>query len=262
MKKVSLADLIFRAIFVIFSILTVGITIYTYQLSANTFSEEVKRNVQQTSSLLTNFLNHRLAILQIRQDTDAGSLGQQNEEKIDIIQELRYYFFDIESKSPYNSPDLRFIEVNNELYWQDENNLFLGLDNQDLKNILKKNIYINTWYYIKIEQTNPSAHLLVRKTPIVASSSGEVRGYLYNAVVLNNNISFIYDLKKIVDKQEIFLTSKDNIIISSVKKDTKEYKEVKSLIAKDKEWVANKRLNKIEFDIKSLDGDLSILMRH
>ena len=67
LKKASLADLIFRAIFIIFSILTVGITIHTYQLSINTINEEVKRNLQQTSSLITNYFNHRLSILQIRQ---------------------------------------------------------------------------------------------------------------------------------------------------------------------------------------------------
>ncbi|MGR6860962.1 LuxQ periplasmic sensor domain-containing protein [Aliivibrio salmonicida] len=123
LKKASLADLIFRAIFIIFSILTVGITIHTYQLSINTINEEVKRNLQQTSSLITNYLNHRLSTLQIRQDTDAGSLGIQDNDSKDHIKSLENYFSDIEERSPHNSPDFRFIEVDNSLYWDDGNSL-------------------------------------------------------------------------------------------------------------------------------------------
>ncbi|MDD9157102.1 LuxQ periplasmic sensor domain-containing protein [Aliivibrio sp. S4TY2] len=259
LKKASLADLIFRAIFVIFSILTVGITIHTYQLSINTINEEVKRNLQQTSSLVTNFLNHRLAILQIRQDTDAGSLGLQDGNNTDRIRSLEHYFSDIEAKSPYNSPDFRFIEVDNMLYWNDGNNLFLGLDEQDLQEILDKNIHINTWYYMMIDKAAPQAHLLIRKTPVVTSSTGRVRGYLYNAAILNNNISFVHDLKKISNTQEVLIVNDNNVIASSLKYGTKEYSEIENIISDETLHLKNRIVNVTGINIKSLNGKLSIL---
>ncbi|RYU68468.1 response regulator [Aliivibrio finisterrensis] len=259
LKKASLADLIFRAIFVIFSILTVGITIHAYQLSINTINEEVKRNLQQTSSLVTNFLNHRLAILQIRQDTDAGSLGLQDGENTDRIRSLEHYFSDIEARSPYNSPDFRFIEVENTLYWNDGNNLFLGLGEQDLQGILDKNIHINTWHYMMIDKALPQAHILIRKTPIVASFTGKVRGHLYNAAILNNNISFVHDLKTVSNSQEVLIVNNSNIIASSIKKETEEFNRIKRIISESDLLSPNKIINSTDIDIKSLNGKLSIL---
>ena len=266
LKKASLADLIFRAIFVIFSILTVGITIHTYQLSINTINEEVKRNLQQTSSLITNYFNHRLAILQIRQDTDAGSLGLTESNNKDLITGLEHYFSGIEAKSPDNSPDFRFIEVENKLYWEDGNNLFLGMTDDCLQGVIEKNIHINTWYYMSIDNSEPQAHLLIRKTPVVSSFTGKVRGYLYNAEMLNNNISFAHDIKAVSNSQDVFILSNKNIIASSIKKDSEEYRNVEQLISESKVNLPNSKLrapNKIlnftYVDIKSLNGSLSIL---
>ncbi|KAB2825487.1 LuxQ periplasmic sensor domain-containing protein [Aliivibrio finisterrensis] len=258
-KKASLADLIFRAIFVIFSILTVGITIHTYQLSINTINEEVKRNLQQTSSLVTNFLNHRLAILQIRQDTDAGSLGLQDGENTDRIRSLEHYFSDIEAKSPYNSPDFRFIENDNKLYWNDGNNLFLGLYDKDLQGIIGKNIHINIWYYMMIDENLSQNHILIRKTPIVISSTGKIRGYLYNAEILNNNISFVHNLKEISNSQDVLIVNNNNIIATSIKKETEEYDEIKKTINDTDLLSKNKNINLTDIDIESLNGKLSIL---
>ena len=259
LKKASLADLIFRAIFIIFSILTVGITIHTYQLSINTINEEVKRNLQQTSSLITNYLNHRLSILQIRQDTDAGSLGLQYDDKQDRILSLERYFSGIESKSPYNSPDFRFIEIDNTLYWNDGNNLFLGLMDGNLQNIIDENIYINTWYYMMVDKAAPQAHILIRKTPIVFSKTGKVRGYLYNAAILNNNISFMHDLKTISNSQGILIINDSKIIASSVNKGTEEYSNINEAILNPSLTLPNKILNITEINIKSLNGTLSIV---
>ncbi len=259
LKKASLADLIFRAIFVIFSILTVGITIHTYQLSINTINQEVKRNLQQTSSLITNYLNHRLAILQIRQDTDAGSLGLTDVHSKDRIFSLERYFADMESKSPYNSPDFRFIEVDNKLYWNDGNNLFLGMTEESLQSVIDKNIYINTWYYMLVDNSTPKAHIFIRKTPIVVSSTGHIRGYLYNAAILNNNLSFAHNLKAVSNSQGILIISNGEIIASSLKKGSEEYKEIESVISNPKLILPNKILNYTPLNIKSLNGSLSIL---
>ncbi|WP_122035838.1 LuxQ periplasmic sensor domain-containing protein [Aliivibrio sp. EL58] len=259
LKKASLADLIFRAIFIIFSILTVGITIHTYQLSINTINEEVKRNLQQTSNLIINHLNHRLSILQIRQDTDAGSLGLQDDEKQDKILSLERYFSDIESKSPYNSPDFRFIEIDNSLYWDDGNNLFLGLIEDNLQDIIDENIHINTWYYMMVDKSAPQAHLLIRKTPIVFSKTGKVRGYLYNAAILNNNISFMHDLKTISNSQGILIVNDNKPIASSINKGSKEYANIKKAILNPSLRLPNKILNITEINIKSLNGTLSIV---
>jgi two-component system autoinducer 2 sensor kinase/phosphatase LuxQ len=259
LKKASLADLIFRAIFIIFSILTVGITIHTYQLSINTINEEVKRNLQQTSSLITNYFNHRLSILQIRQDTDAGSLGLQHDDKQDRILSLERYFSGIESKSPYNSPDFRFIEIDNTLYWNDGNNLFLGLMDGNLQNVIDENIYINTWYYMMVDKAAPQAHILIRKTPIVFSNTGKVRGYLYNAAILNNNISFMHDLKTISNSQGILIINDSKIIASSINKGTEEYSNINKVILNPPLKLPNKILNTTEIKIKSLNGTLSIV---
>lgn len=258
LKKASLADLIFRAIFIIFSILTVGITIHTYQLSINTINEEVKRNLQQTSSLITNYLNHRLSTLQIRQDTDAGSLGIQNNDSKDHIKSLESYFSDIEERSPHNSPDFRFIEVDNSLYWDDGNSLFFGLEDNDFQRIVKKNIHINAWYYMMIDQSVSQVHFLIRKTPIVVSSTGKMRGYLYNAVILNNNISFLNDLKEISNSQDILIANNGKIITSSIGKEREEYKEIQIALTNPECKLTNKILNVTELDIKSLNGSLSI----
>ncbi|MGF1905166.1 LuxQ periplasmic sensor domain-containing protein [Aliivibrio salmonicida] len=259
LKKASLADLIFRAIFIIFSILTVGITIHTYQLSVNTINEEVKRNLEQTSALLENYFNHRLAILQIRQDTDAGSLGLKDHYGNDRILNLEQYFADIEAKEPSNSPDFRFLEANNHVFWSDDNHLFLGMNSENLKYIIDKNIYINTWYYLTVTTDKKITHLLIRRTPVVSSFTGEVRSYLYNAAILNNNISFVHSLKRVSRSQEIFIVNNKKLISSTIKKSTARYAEVEECIGNGVETFAGKILNYTPLKIKSLNGSLSIV---
>lgn len=259
LKKASLADLIFRAIFIIFSILTVGITIHTYQLSVNTINEEVKRNLEQTSALLENYFNHRLAILQIRQDTDAGSLGLTDHYGNGRILNLEQYFSDIEAKEPSNSPDFRFLEANNHVFWSDDNHLFLGMNSENLKYIIDKNIYINTWYYLTVTTDEKITHLLIRRTPVVSSFTGEVRSYLYNAAILNNNILFVHSLKRVSRSQEIFIVNNKKLISSTIKKSTPRYAEVEKCIGNGVDTFSGKILNYTPLKIKSLNGSLSIV---
>ncbi|WP_394136135.1 LuxQ periplasmic sensor domain-containing protein [Aliivibrio fischeri] len=258
--KASLADLIFRSIFIIFSILTVGITIHTYQLSVNTINEEVKRNLQQTSGIINNFFSHRLSILQIRQDTDAESLAVYNQYiESEYKNKLNIYFSGIEAKSPYNSPDFRFIEVNNKLYWEDGNNLFLSLNSHCLELVIKKNLNINTWYYIKMKEAVPVADFLIRKTPIVNNDSGKIVAFIYNAVMLNNNISFLNKLKKVTNSQDIFIINDHKIIASSVSSNTEIYQEVTSILEGTRKRIPSKILNFTPINIKSISGELTIL---
>ncbi|MGN2616183.1 LuxQ periplasmic sensor domain-containing protein [Aliivibrio fischeri] len=258
--KASLADLIFRSIFIIFSILTVGITIHTYQLSVNTINEEVKRNLQQTSGIINNFFEHRLSILQIRQDTDAESLAIYDQYiEIDYKNKLNTYFSNIEAKSPYNSPDFRFIEVNNKLYWDDGNSSFLSLNENCLKIIIKKNLNINTWYYIKMKEPLSEADFLIRKTPIVNNDSGRIVAFIYNAVMLNNNISFLNKLKKLTNSQDVFIINDNKILASSVSSNTEIYQEVTSILNGTRKRIPSKILNFTPINIKSMSGEISIL---
>lgn len=259
-EKVSLGGLVFRSIFIVFTILIIVVIIHTYRLSMNMINQEVKRNLQQTSVIINNFFDHRLSILQIRQDTDAESLSQYekyielgNKDKIDN------YFSGIEAKSPYNSPDFRFIEVKNELYWEDGNSFFLSLNKRCLKELLKKNLNINTWYHIKMKRPENEADFLIRKTPIVNNESGKIVAFIYNAVMLNNNISFLNDIKKLTKSQDVFIITDNSVIASSASSNTEIYKYVLSFLNGKTKRIPNKLLNFTQLNVKSLNGDLSIL---
>lgn len=205
-------------------------------------------------------MKHRLSILQIRQDTDAESLAIYDQYiESDYKNKLNTYFSNIEAKSPYNSPDFRFIEVNNKLYWDDGNSSFLSLNENCLKIIIKKNLNINTWYYIKMKEPLSEADFLIRKTPIVNNDSGRIVAFIYNAVMLNNNISFLNKLKKLTNSQDVFIINDNKILASSVSSNTEIYQEVTSILNGTRKRIPSKILNFTPINIKSMSGEISIL---
>lgn len=258
-KQLSLADLIFRLIIVVFSVLTVGIIIQTYHLSARAVNQEVERSLAQTSRLLQNLLDYRLAALQIGQDAAASSLQLQNVVRGKESEQLDQFFVDLNQKDPQNSPDFRFIEIDKKLSWFDGNNLFLGVDESALNQLIDNDFTKDSWHYKTVPTVIGKAHILIRRTAIIMSDTGQMKGCLYTAIVLNNNLSLISQLKSASNTEDIFIVNDSEIIASSVTQANLTYHEISTRITDQYFDHENKLLNLVPLKLNGIRSPLSII---
>ena len=98
-KRRSLANLIVRLIVIIFGVLTIGVMVQSYHFSSSIIKQEVARSSSQTSSLLQNLLDYKLATLQSHQDSNALNITLQNNLADIHSSKIDYFFLDLEQNS-------------------------------------------------------------------------------------------------------------------------------------------------------------------
>lgn len=226
-KRRSLANLIVRLIVIIFGVLTIGVMVQSYHFSSSIIKQEVARSSSQTSSLLQNLLDYKLATLQSHQDSNALNITLQN--NLDDIHssKIDYFFLDLEQNDPLNTPDFRFITTDRgEVEWNDGNGLFYGLTEIHMERISTSISFGRDWHYLSQDTVLGERNLLIRRTPIISLENGQVLGHLYISVVLNRNLSLIDQLQVASNSDAVIMMIGDTAIASTIKPEEPLYSEV------------------------------------
>ncbi|CAH0529640.1 LuxQ periplasmic sensor domain-containing protein [Vibrio hippocampi] len=218
-SRKSLATLITRTVAWVIGTFTLAILLQSWNLSRDIITQEVQRTSKQTRQLVLNFFDYRLASLQILQDSNAKSDAvEQYFQDVDT-KALDYFFLREDNLEPLHSPDFRFITHLRDVIWDDGNALFYGLEDYSLFELRSQVEFQNQWAVVSVSSQLGERHILVRKTPIIASESGEVLGYLYVGLVLNDNIALLSRLMEGTNSDDVMLLHKGQFIASTISSD-------------------------------------------
>lgn len=209
-KKRTLVTLISQIVTLVICILTVGVLVQSFQFSNRIIKQEVNRTLQQTSSLIQSLFDYRLAALQIHQDSNAKSDTLVEFFSKGDKESIGYYFLGLDQSEPKHVPDIRFISKPNGVIWDDSNAEFYGLDFELLGDIAHQVAFNSNWHLLTLHTSIGARHLLVRRTPIINSDTGEVLGQLYIGVILDNNFMLIESLQR--------RSNSDNVVIALEKR--------------------------------------------
>ncbi|WED24224.1 ATP-binding protein [Vibrio sp. JC009] len=250
-SKLSMANLVVRLIFIVFSILMIISLIFTFQYSSKAINYEVDRTLTQTASLVQNLFEHKLESIQGLQDTQAKSTTLLNYVKSEAIEQIEDYFVASEKADISSFPDFRFIQRHNEIYWEDGNSPFFGIKDDQLLAFSKEIAFNNSWHQIAVETDVGRVHLLIRKTPLVDVSSGEVIGRLFFGVVLDNNYALV-DYLKIGSNTEDIILAVDSIPVASTMRLGEE------LPVKGEKLADNELYSQVELKINGVETPVSV----
>ncbi|MBY7895302.1 response regulator [Vibrio fluvialis] len=218
-QKRKIATFISRAIVTVLGALTLTVLFQSYQISSRLISQEVARTSTQTSSLIQNLFNYRLATLQIHQDSSAKNASLIQALHGDTNDALDQYFLSVDQLELNNTPDIRFITDLKEMVWEDGNSQFYGVQPKELNSIIRKVSISSNWHLIQTPSVLGTAYLLVRRSPIVDTATGEVIGFLYVSIVLNNNFALIETIRDSSNSQNLILTVGSEVLASTLNGD-------------------------------------------
>ncbi len=240
-KKHKLATLLIRFIILIFGVLMMGVVLFSYHWSSKIIQQEVERTSSQASSLIKHLFDYKLMTMQSLQDSNAMSLTLQNLLENGAERQLDFFFLDVEQSDPANSPDFRFVaELNGDIRWSDGNSYFYGLTDESLVSFAK-NINENSFWSFEHESSIMGMRdVLLRRSPIISTHNGKLLGYLYVAMVLNNNFSLIEQMKEASNSDGIILLSDNNAVASSIYEDDPLY-----------EWVLQAKDGNVDVNFKN-----------
>ncbi|MBD0787165.1 response regulator [Vibrio sp. Y2-5] len=188
----------------------------SYQISSRLIAQEVMRTSKQTSSLIQSLFDFRLATLQIHQDSSAKNTTLVQAIHSGKEEELDQYFLTVDQLELSNTPDIRFITNQKEMLWDDGNSQFYGIETKELGKIVRRVSTSSNWHLIKSPSQLGPTYLLVRRSSIVDPASGEVLGFLYVSIVLNDNYALIETIKDNSNAQNLVLAVDENILSSTL----------------------------------------------
>ncbi len=215
-KKRHMATLISRAIVMALSVLTLGILFHTYQVSSRLITQEVIRTTNQTANLIQNIFNSRLTILKIHQDSSAKNATLVHALHGHLTNELEQYFLSVDRSDISHMADFRFIANVTQPIWDDGNAQFYGLTDNTFIHIIEQVAFSHDWHLITTRSLIGDVYLLVRRTPIIDTVSGESLGFLYISVVLNNNVTLVENLRERSDSQQLVLAAGGDVLASTL----------------------------------------------
>lgn len=215
----SMANLTVRLLFIVFSLLIALLLGFSYQFSSTAVTQEVERNVIQTSALLQNLVDYKLGTMRSNQNSHSRSVTFNQYVERDDKLRIDNYFSLIDQADLKNTPDFRFVTKSQKLFWDDGNAPFFGVSRNQMKKLVHNIAYSDSWHFAVLEIARGNRHLLVRRMPIVKSSNGEVLGQLFIAVVLNNNYALVENLKTVSNTEEVVLLANDVPVASTLKLD-------------------------------------------
>lgn len=214
-KRRSLATLITKIIILVLAPIILGIFVQSYYFSKQIIGQEVARTKQQTSALVHSIFDSQFAALQIHHDSNSKSevvrqfYADRNEEI------LNYYYLSVDQSDPSHTPEFRFLTNHQGIIWDDGNAQFYGINDLTLDNLAGEIAFSNNWYYINVMTSLGSRHMLVRRVPVLAALNGEVLGFSYNAVVLDNNFALMEKLKREGNVDNVVLVANEIPLASS-----------------------------------------------
>ncbi|PMH38243.1 ATPase [Vibrio sp. 10N.286.49.C2] len=218
-SRKTLVTLITRIVVWVVGVFTIGMLLQSWHLSRDLVKEETQRTSRQTSSLMVNYFDYRLASLKILQDSNAKSdTVEQYFENYDT-RSLDYYFLREDNLEPIHSPDFRFITHLTDIIWDDGNALFYGLEDHSLIDVLQQIGAHSNWNVVRVDSQLGELFILVRRTPIIHSESGEVLGYLLAGIVLNDNAGLLSSLMSGSNSDDVLLMFDEHFVASTISDD-------------------------------------------
>lgn len=218
-NRKTLATLITRTVITVVGVFTFAMLMQSWQLSRDIVREEVQKSARQTSALVVNFFNYRLASLQILQDSNAKSDAVESFFQTFDARLLDYFFLREDNLQPSHAPDFRFITRSDDIVWDDGNALFYGLEQSSLATLNVAAGKTNNWKTVATGSQLGERHILLRRTPIVDRSSGEVLGQLFVGVILDDNAGLLTSLLRGSNSDDVILKYGDAVIASSISSD-------------------------------------------
>ncbi len=216
-SKNRLATLLTNSIFLSIGVLALVTVFQNYTVNKDVVSQEIARTKTQTQSLVQEIFNLKVRSLEIQQDSHT-----RNEILVESISnrkshDLDRLFDSIDQASPNLAPDFRFIVANDELIWDDANYQFYGISHKQIQHLSYDMARSNDWYISQTPSTMGTRYLMMRCTTIINFATGEVVGYLYIGVVLNDNFSLVNTISRGSNADEILLAVGTQIIASSTR---------------------------------------------
>ncbi|MGI9896432.1 quorum-sensing autoinducer 2 sensor kinase/phosphatase LuxQ [Vibrio natriegens] len=215
-KRRSLSTLITKIIILVLAPIILGIFVQSYYFSKQIIWQEVDRTKQQTSALILNIFDSHFAAIQIHHDSNSKSdvvldfYTKRDEEA------LNFFFLSIDQGDPAHTPEIRFLTNHQGIIWDDGNAHFYGINDSILDTISNSVTFTNNWYYITSLTPMGARHLLVRRVPVLEPTTGEVMGYSYNVVVLDNNFGLMERLKNEGNVDNVVLISNNLPLANSL----------------------------------------------
>ena len=215
-KRRSLSTLITKIIILVLAPIILGIFVQSYYFSKQIIWQEVDRTKQQTSALILNIFDSHFAAIQIHHDSNSKSdvvldfYTKRDEEA------LNFFFLSIDQSDPAHTPEIRFLTNHQGIIWDDGNAHFYGINDSILDTISNSVTFTNNWYYITSLTPMGARHLLVRRVPVLEPTTGEVMGYSYNVVVLDNNFGLMERLKNEGNVDNVVLISNNLPLANSL----------------------------------------------
>ena len=217
--KSRLATLLTNSLFLVIGGFIVVMVLQNYQVNREVVSQEVARTKQQTQSLVQEIFNFQIKSIEIQQDSYSRNpsllegLLKEDGKKLDL------FFNSMDQLSPDITPDFRYIISGDELLWDDANFEFYGISPVQLMHLTQDIMTGFDWHISQTPSVMGTRYLMIRRSSVVDLESGEVVGYLYVGIVLNNNFSIVNALAQGGNADEILLAVGSEVIASSEKND-------------------------------------------
>ncbi|SJL84676.1 quorum-sensing autoinducer 2 sensor kinase/phosphatase LuxQ [Vibrio palustris] len=214
--KKHIANFVSYAIVMVLGVLIVTVLFQSYQISSRLMSQEVKRTSRQTSNLVQSLFDYRLSTVQIHQDSSAQSQSLVKMIEHQNLRPIDQYFNRVDQREITNTPDIRFITTTKGQFWDDGNAQFYGIAEHSLHNIISRVAFNSNWHLIATPSQLNTMYLLIRRSPMVDQKTGEVSGYLYVGIVLNNNYALLETMRDGSNSESLILTVGSHVLATTL----------------------------------------------
>ncbi|MCK6263873.1 response regulator [Vibrio sp. ZSDE26] len=215
-KTIKLATLITRAVYTVMLVVTLFVLFQNFQATSRAVDNEIERTRVQTNSLVQALFNLELTSLRSQQDSYSRNDTLVHALNTGYVELLDEFFANIDELNPQLTPDFRYIIANEEISWGDNSYTFFGIEEESLIEFSHDLTRSNNWHLVKTPSLLGTKHLLIRRTPIVDSRTGEVLAMYYIGTVLNQNYSLIDALKADSNSDSAIMVIDGEVIASTI----------------------------------------------
>ncbi|MGL6261837.1 LuxQ periplasmic sensor domain-containing protein [Vibrio sp. WXL210] len=210
-----LTTLITHSVFLMIAVFAALVLFQNYYVSTQIIGREADRASEQTSALIQSIFNYHLDALEIQQDTIGRSDSLISTIRGNRSGELDRLFAGLDNINSDMVPDIRIITRENQVYWNDGNHGFYGISDRSLQNLTENLTLGKHWYLVQTPSQLGTRYILMRRSPVLDSASGEVLAMLNVGVVLNNNLPLMLKLRDGSNSQDTMLAVGSTVIASS-----------------------------------------------
>ncbi|WP_253912545.1 LuxQ periplasmic sensor domain-containing protein [Vibrio sp. B1Z05] len=245
-RKESLAGQIIRTAWMSWFAVIIGFFLYNYHLSTKTFEAELERNFNQTARIAKQLMENRLQTIQVTQDITSRSRTLIDLFDAGDYQAIDNYMFELEEVDPHGVSDFRFMFRYGNLVWDDGHATFYGLTHQQLSALEGEVDYNNKWYFLAPSKELGNKHIMIRRSSLINSKNGELVGYYYVGLVMDNNLSLLQDVIADANISEIMLVEGGDIIASSSAEVSQKLQQQQELKLTDHSYFGSEIINQVD----------------